>query len=554
MNILLLFSILYSYQSFKTLIIFSENQSFLKETISLVLEGEGVGWLKLSRVKKLMEDENYRSLVVQRINRTLERKVSPDDHIEDVQISKQVWKGMLRMVMAMASGLEHSYLHQGQGGMASCFQILEIAHTHYWAKEMTAEEQSSVVTTATCSQGSSPFGSHENLQRLAETPETPLKAIHSPTVEPSIEISALVDHKRNSLMNRIQSIESEVSEDVSPSCNASEAGSMTVNPVYGTRLLSTNSYRSTYSDSEIEVKALRDSSELNSFLFQGLHGRQTRTPSIWSSKSSISTGFRYHGGALIGSTGLPADAPRVYLFEGMIGKDRTHLWDQMQFWEDAFLDAVSQERDLVGMDQGPGEMLERYRGLSEMDKKRLEHEEDRLLATFLYNMTAFMIMVNVNRTEIRRKVRRLLGKCHIGLVYSAEVNEVLDQIDNLHGNDIDLKPLTSRQIHRQTFTLHLGTDSSGDMMFMEVRDDGLILRSINGTIVERWWYERLVNMTYSPKNKVLCLWRRNGGQTQLHKYYTRKCKELYYCIKDAMERAVQKGTGALPGEPCPPYP
>jgi hypothetical protein len=123
----------------------------------------------------------------------------------------------------------------------------------------------------------------------------------------------------------------------------------------------------------------------------------------------------------------------------------------------------------------------------------------------------------------------------------------LDQIDNLHGNDIDLKPLASRQIHRQTFTLHLGTDSSGDMMFMEVRDDGLILRSINGTIVERWWYERLVNMTYSPKNKVLCLWRRNGGQTQLHKYYTRKCKELYYCIKDAMERAAQRGTGALPG-------
>jgi len=31
----------------------------------------------------------------------------------------------------------------------------------------------------------------------------------------------------------------------------------------------------------------------------------------------------------------------------------------MQFWEDAFLDAVSQERDMIGMDQGPGEMMER---------------------------------------------------------------------------------------------------------------------------------------------------------------------------------------------------
>ena len=41
------------------------------------------------------------------------------------------------------------------------------------------------------------------------------------------------------------------------------------------------------------------------------------------------------------------------------GKDRMWLWDQMQFWEDAFLDVVAQERDIIGMDQGPGEMMER---------------------------------------------------------------------------------------------------------------------------------------------------------------------------------------------------
>lgn len=45
---------------------------------------------------------------------------------------------------------------------------------------------------------------------------------------------------------------------------------------------------------------------------------------------------------------------------GLLGKERSSLWDQMQFWEDAFLDAVSQERDMIGMDQGPGEMMERY--------------------------------------------------------------------------------------------------------------------------------------------------------------------------------------------------
>lgn len=95
-----------------------------------------------------------------------------------------------------------------------------------------------------------------------------------------------------------------------------------------------------------------------------------------------------------------------------------------------------------------------------------------------------------------------------------------------NGNDIDLKPLGSRMLHRQTFSIHQGVDASGPLCFMEVRDDGLVLRSVTGTIIERWWFERLVNMTYSPKTKVLCLWRRNGGQTQLYKYYTKKVRGI----------------------------
>lgn len=77
-------------------------------------------------------------------------------------------------------------------------------------------------------------------------------------------------------------------------------------------------------------------------------------------------------------------------------------------------------------------------------------------------------------------------------------------------------------MHRQSFTVHSGTDADGDLRFLEVRHDGLVLRSVNGVIVERWWYERLVNMTCSPKNKVLCLSRRNGEQLEFHNYYTKK--------------------------------
>jgi hypothetical protein len=46
-----------------------------------------------------------------------------------------------------------------------------------------------------------------------------------------------------------------------------------------------------------------------------------------------------------------------------------------------------------------------------------------------------------------------------------------------------------------------------------VRDDGMVLRTVNGTIAERWFFERLVNMTYSPKNKVksrsMIVWKAN---------------------------------------------
>lgn len=97
-----------------------------------------------------------------------------------------------------------------------------------------------------------------------------------------------------------------------------------------------------------------------------------------------------------------------------------------------------------------------------------------------------------------------------------------------NGNDIDLKPLGSRLLHRQSFTVHQGVDGGGELRFLEVRDDGLVLRSVTGIIIERWWFERLVNMTYSPKNKVLCLWRRNGQQTQLHKYYTKKVSYYFF--------------------------
>lgn len=64
----------------------SENQAFLKDVVNQVVAGEGVGWLKFNRLKKLMEDESYRTFVLSKLNKTLDRKIAPDDHIDDVVI------------------------------------------------------------------------------------------------------------------------------------------------------------------------------------------------------------------------------------------------------------------------------------------------------------------------------------------------------------------------------------------------------------------------------------------------------------------------------------
>ncbi|XP_059619149.1 MAP kinase-activating death domain protein isoform X5 [Phlebotomus argentipes] len=524
----------------------SENQAFLKDLMNQVLAGEGVGWLKLNRLKKLMEDESYRMLVLGKLNKTLDKKIAPDDHIDDVCVPKPVYRGMQKCLQAIAHGLDHTYSNFGLGGMASVFQMMEIAHTHFWSKELT-EAGGDLSASLLSSQSVSPMGSRENLQ--SPTGEADWAGMQpgsrkNSTVAPPEQMRRLSEHdppvhaeqstteifkdmltqKRNMLLSKLTSFDSDGT--VHGSSGAlSVASDAPMLLQAGGGLIPSISCRSTVSDTEYENNPKQSGAK-----------DKNRSSSIWSGKSTLSAGFRYTGGQLLTSSSPSPDAPRVYLFECLLGKERLNLWDQMQFWEDAFLDAVSQERDMIGMDQGPGEMMERYKSLSDSERKRLEHDEDRLLSTMLYNLTAVLVMLNVHKEEIKRKVRRLLGKSHIGLVYSQEVNHLLDQVMNLNGNDIDLKPLGSRLLHRQSFSVQQGVDATGPLRFMEVRDDGLVLRSVTGTIVERWWYERLVNMTYSPKTKVLCLWRRNGGQTQLHKYHTRKCKELYNCIKEAMER------------------
>ncbi|XP_020726874.2 MAP kinase-activating death domain protein isoform X23 [Odocoileus virginianus] len=562
----------------------SENQQFLKEVVHSVLDGQGVGWLNMKKVRRLLESEQLRVFVLSKLSRTVQSEdEAQQDVIPDVEISRKVYKGMLDLLKCTVLSLEQSFAHAGLGGMASIFGLLEIAQTHYYSKEPDKRKRSPTESISTpvgkdpglAGRGdpkamaqlrvpqlgprapSAPGRSPKELDTRSLKEENFVASIGPDVIKPTFDLGETDEKKSQvsadsgvsltsgsqrtdpdsvicvspAVMIRSSSQDSEVSTVVSNSSGEtlgadSDLSSSAGDGPGGEGSTHLAGSRGTLSDSEIETSAA------TSAIFGKAH----------SLKPSVKE-------KLVGSPVRSSEdvSQRVYLYEGLLGKERSTLWDQMQFWEDAFLDAVMLEREGMGMDQGPQEMIDRYLSLGEHDRKRLEDDEDRLLATLLHNLISYMLLMKVNKNDIRKKVRRLMGKSHIGLVYSQQINEVLDQLANLNGRDLSIRPSGSRHMKKQTFVVHAGTDTNGDIFFMEVCDDCLVLRSNIGTVYERWWYEKLINMTYCPKTKVLCLWRRNGSETQLNKFYTKKCRELYYCVKDSMERAAARQQSIKPG-------
>ncbi|XP_057551819.1 MAP kinase-activating death domain protein isoform X44 [Hippopotamus amphibius kiboko] len=582
----------------------SESQQFLKEVVHSVLDGQGVGWLNMKKVRRLLESEQLRVFVLSKLNRTVQSEdEARQDIIPDVEISRKVYKGMLDLLKCTVLSLEQSYAHAGLGGMASIFGLLEIAQTHYYSKEPEKRKRSPTESINT------PVGKDPGLAGRGDPKATAqLRVPQLGPRAPSATGKSPKELDTRSLKeeNFVASIGPEVikptfdlgeTEEKKSQVSADSGVSLTsgsqrtkpdsvigVSPAVMIRSSSQDSEVSTMSNSSGET--LGADSDLSSNAGDGPGGegsahlagsRGTLSDSEIETNSATSAIFGKTHSLKPSVKDKPVSSPvryredvsqRVYLYEGLLGRDkgsmwdqledaametfsiskeRSTLWDQMQFWEDAFLDAVMLEREGMGMDQGPQEMIDRYLSLGEHERKRLEDDEDRLLATLLHNLISYMLLLKVNKNDIRKKVRRLMGKSHIGLVYSQQINEVLDQLANLNGRDLSIRSSGSRHMKKQTFVVHAGTDTNGDIFFMEVCDDCVVLRSSMGTVYERWWYEKLINMTYCPKTKVLCLWRRNGSETQLNKFYTKKCRELYYCVKDSMERAAARQHSIKPG-------
>ncbi|GMT06973.1 hypothetical protein PENTCL1PPCAC_29147, partial [Pristionchus entomophagus] len=580
-----------------------KNQQLAREICDAVFAGQGVGVFVYPKLKRLCEEESMRELICSKLNIGLEHKMSEDDFVKEVQLTRAQYKGYIKL----------SFNTPGSNGLASMFHVLEIAHTHYWSRQ-TSEVMTP--SSATPSLANTPSASTQDLTSLTSTRykiSTDGRNVMPQRVE-----------NGGSRKDSVQSIDkSTVLNGVTPSSLASSEITPTPDivappamppPSLPPRPGSTTSTSSSTSGPPPPARPVSVPFECHTFTSgpsapaaptarppplpprpggpapprvpprrpeaaaapaaptvapptlpppanvppplvaaAPTTSKMPPMPPVPAAKVQPTTAASAAAAASspppeavapgttnrVGAT--PSEPTRHYIYQDLLLQAPNPLWQKVVFWENVFVDIVATEREIIGMDQEPSEMIDRYAHLGEHEKKRLELEEDRLLSTLLHNLTAYMIMCGTGQKAIQQKIRRLLGKAHIGLVCSKEINQLLDDLPQTQGNSIPLKPLGSRLVQKQSFTVYVGSNTEGTMMFMEVCDDAVVLRAVTGAVSERWWYERLVNMTYSPKTKVLCLWRKHEDKVHMHKFYTKKCRDLYLCMKNAMERAAARG-------------
>ncbi|CAD6188935.1 unnamed protein product [Caenorhabditis auriculariae] len=542
----------------------SKNQQMVREFCDQALAGQSIGMFAAPKLRRLMEDESLRELVCSKLNLGLEHKLSEDEYVKEIPLTRAQYKAYVKMLKACLDGIEVSFNTPGCCGLASVFHVLEIAHTHYWTKgeDNAATPNSSAPSTIPTPSTSS----HDLAKDVASRPKLPATAIdlRTPTkpvgsqpangnaIKPSPVPTGQGPPVEN-LPPRVPPPHPNGPPPIPPRDPNVHPPATKVAPPVPPRFPPPTTEPPSdpnkrppplpprppppRQDSVQSVISMQDS---------GKASRKESTDTIRGPKSpptSLPVGKAEPQKVLP----TPAEPVRHYIYQDLILTSLNPIWQNPQFWENAFVDVVAQERDIVGMDQEPSEMIDRYAALNDLEKKRLEMEEDRLLSTLLHNMTGYMIMCGTGQKAIQQKIRRLLGKAHIGLICSKEINKLLDELPQTQGNSIPLRPLGSRLVQKHSFTVFPGPSSEGPIMFMEVCDDAVVLRAVTGAVTERWWYERLVNMTYSPKTKVLCLWRRHEDKVHMHKFHTKKCRELYQCMKSAMERAAARGRVSVEG-------
>ncbi|EUB61613.1 MAP kinase-activating death domain protein [Echinococcus granulosus] len=127
----------------------------------------------------------------------------------------------------------------------------------------------------------------------------------------------------------------------------------------------------------------------------------------------------------------------------------------------------------------------------------------------------------------------------VGITVAFDSTAVVS-VDFARGNDIDLLPIASRQFTPETFSVYPAWIKDSEMLTMEIYGDFLLTRSPNGSVFCRWWFDQVINVTYSPMQYTI------DFQTQLEKKIERfsftstDTTSLFASIASAISRARSK--------------
>lgn len=98
------------------------------------LDGNGVSWIRLRKIKKLMEVESWRLYMLSRLNQLTQREENTV-YVESVEISTKAFKGISDLLKCIECGLEANFRERRFGGLSSVFFLMEIGHTHFCTRE-----------------------------------------------------------------------------------------------------------------------------------------------------------------------------------------------------------------------------------------------------------------------------------------------------------------------------------------------------------------------------------------------------------------------------------
>ncbi|KAG5446280.1 MAP kinase-activating death domain protein, variant 2, partial [Clonorchis sinensis] len=512
----------------------SSDQAFLRDVVAWVVSGRNLGSTTKERLRELLSDENYRSYLMSKLNFGLDQQiVDPGAGLKDVEVQNQnVFDTFVSVLHCTVRGLEATCTNHGIGGLASAMLMLEVCHTHYVDQHPKHHQTSKIEKNANretnSTRGSVGEGDDNLVDTLTGWFRTTAKELRPKTKDQGLgdKLTGRVAGLFSRANRLFSANENELSADEheklrSPKVNRPSTQNSQEQP--GENRTRTPSASSSTQDSLVSAEVLGTPAS-----------KETVTANSVASPTPTNR-YCFVNGQLVQENCSASDnamhdksRPRTYLYEMLIRtKQRSLLWDHMQFWEDMFFDVVAQERDILGLDQDPMESLERFARLNSTERKMLQNTEDRLLTTCLHNLVACQVMMRVDKTSIRNRVRRIQARCRLGSTFSESLSYLLDRLDYLEGNSIRLLPSATRNPCLYSTEVRK-VEKCDEPRILQVHLGCILFRDLTDSIVEQWTLNDVNNVEASQDNeKLVFTIQSTPSETLISEYY---CTKVYRIV------------------------